>query len=48
MSAIVRSVFLFSVIVKIADKIFSESASCAEQVLSYFKNAATVFGYRHW
>ena len=47
-AAIVISVLLFSVIDNIAEKIFSDSATCAEQVLSYFKNAATVFGYRHW
>ena len=47
-AAIVISVFLITVIDNIAEKIFSDSATCAEQVLSYFKNAATVFGYRHW
>ena len=46
-AAIVISVFLITVIDNIAEKIFSDSATCAEQVLSYFKNAATVFGYRH-
>ena len=47
-AAVVMSVFLITIVDNIAQKIFNDSGTCAEQVLYYFKRAADVFGYLDW